>query len=79
MKAPISLQSRLIQHAMFSSILAGFLAWLLLLGISSYQAIDLHDDLMEEISELLLGDVNQAKMRRSMKSVSSLIFNMPYY
>lgn len=61
MKALISLQSRLIQHAMFSSILAGFLAWLLLLGISSYQAIDLHDDLMEEISELLLGDVNQAK------------------
>ncbi len=61
MKAPISLQSRLIQHAMFSSMLAGFLAWLLLLGISSYQAIDLHDDLMEEISELLLGDVNQAK------------------
>ncbi|WP_312086365.1 sensor histidine kinase [Acinetobacter variabilis] len=61
MKAPISLQSRLIQHAMFSSILAGFLAWLLLLGISSYQAIDLHDDLMEEISELLLGDVNQSK------------------
>jgi len=61
MKAPISLQSRLIQHAMFSSILAGFLAWLLLLGISGYQAIDLHDDLMEEISELLLGDVNQAK------------------
>lgn len=61
MKLPISLQSRLIQHAMFSSILAGFLAWLLLLGISSYQAIDLHDDLMEEISELLLGDVNQAK------------------
>ncbi|QXR20345.1 two-component sensor histidine kinase [Acinetobacter variabilis] len=61
MKAPISLQSRLIQHAMLSSVLAGFLAWLLLLGISSYQAIDLHDDLMEEISELLLGDVNQAK------------------
>lgn len=61
MKAPISLQSRLIHHTMFSSILAGFLAWLLLLGISSYQAIDLHDDLMEEISELLLGDVNQAK------------------
>lgn len=61
MKSPISLQSRLIQHTMFSSILAGFLAWLLLLGISSYQAIDLHDDLMEEISELLLGDVNQAK------------------
>ena len=61
MKAPISLQSRLIQHAMFSSILAGFLAWLLLLGISSYQAIDLHDDVMEEISELLLGDVNHAK------------------
>lgn len=61
MKALISLQSRLIQHAIFSSILAGFLAWLLLLGISSYQAIDLHDDLMEEISELLLGDVNQAK------------------
>ncbi|MBA4069582.1 MAG: two-component sensor histidine kinase, partial [Acinetobacter sp.] len=61
MSAAISLQTRLIKHALFSSILAGVLAWLLLLGISSYQASQLHDELMEQISELLLGDVTQAK------------------
>ncbi|MCO8062417.1 ATP-binding protein [Acinetobacter lwoffii] len=61
MSATISLQTRLIKHALFSSILAGILAWLLLLGISSYQASQLHDELMEQISELLLGDVTQAK------------------
>ena len=61
MSAPISLQTRLIKHALFSSILAGVLAWLLLLGIASYQANQLHDELMEQISELLLGDVTQAK------------------
>lgn len=61
MSAAISLQTKLIKHALFSSILAGILAWLLLLGISSYQASQLHDELMEQISELLLGDVTQAK------------------
>src|SRR5690606_15108711 len=61
MSAPVSLQTRLIKNAMLSSILAGVLAWLLLLGISSYQAIQLHDDLMEQIAELLLGDVRQAE------------------
>ncbi|MCO8043272.1 ATP-binding protein [Acinetobacter bohemicus] len=61
MSASISLQTRLIQHALFSSVLAGLLAWLLSLGISSYQAIQLHDDLMQQISELLLGDLTQMK------------------
>ncbi|WP_244782596.1 ATP-binding protein [Acinetobacter sp. F-1] len=61
MSAPVSLQTRLIKNAMLSSMLAGLLAWLLLLGVSSYQAIQLHDDLMEQISELLLGDIRQAK------------------
>ena len=61
MSAPVSLQTRLIKNAMLSSMLAGLLAWLLLLGASSYQAIQLHDDLMEQIAELLLGDVRQAE------------------
>lgn len=61
MSAPVSLQTRLIKNAMLSSMLAGLLAWLLLLGVSSYQAIQLHDDLMEQISELLLGDIRQAE------------------
>ncbi|WP_074383313.1 sensor histidine kinase [Acinetobacter pseudolwoffii] len=61
MSAPISLQAKLIKHALFSSILAGVLAWLLLLGISSYQASQLHDELMQQISELLLGDITQTK------------------
>ncbi|ATO20062.1 two-component sensor histidine kinase [Acinetobacter sp. LoGeW2-3] len=59
----ISLQYKLIKNAMYSSILAGCLAWLLLLGISGYQSMQMHDELMEEISELLLGDVTQAQGR----------------
>src|SRR5690606_31684258 len=32
-------------------------------GISGYQSMHIHDELMEEISALLLGDVNQAQGR----------------
>ena len=56
----ISLQHKLIKNAMYSSILAGCLAWLLLLGISGYQSMQIHDELMEDIAELLLGDVTQS-------------------
>lgn len=59
MSQPISLQSKLIQHAMISSILAGVLAWLVMVGLSSYQAMQFHDDLMEEIADSLVGDINQ--------------------
>jgi len=57
----ISLQHKLIKNAMYSSILAGCLAWLLLLGISGYQSMQIHDELMEDIAELLLGDVTQSQ------------------
>lgn len=57
----ISLQHKLIKNAMYSSILAGCLAWLLLLGISGYQSMQIHDELMEDIAELLLGDVIQSQ------------------
>ncbi len=59
----ISLQQKLLKNVMYSSILSGCLAWLLLLGISGYQSMHIHDELMEEISALLLGDVNQAQGR----------------
>ncbi|KGT48443.1 MULTISPECIES: HAMP domain-containing sensor histidine kinase [Acinetobacter] len=57
----ISLQQKLIKNAMYSSVLAGCLAWLLLIGVSGYQAMHLHDELMEEIAESLLGDVTQGR------------------
>lgn len=57
----ISLQQKLIKNAMYSSILASCLAWLLLIGVSGYQAMHLHDELMEEIAESLLGDVTQGQ------------------
>lgn len=57
----ISLQHKLIKNAMYSSILAGCLAWSLLLGISGYQSMQIHDELMEDIAELLLGDVTQSQ------------------
>ncbi len=65
MSAPVSLQTRLIKNAMLSSMLAGLLAWLLLLGVSSYQAIQLHES-------------DRPKVIRSMKSASNSIFNMRY-
>ena len=60
MKRTISLQSKLIKHSMYSSIFAGTLAWVLLLAMSCYQAMSVQDDLMEEIAEVLLGDVNRS-------------------
>ncbi|TCM67327.1 two-component system sensor histidine kinase QseC [Acinetobacter calcoaceticus] len=51
---PVSLQQRLIKHAMLSSICAGVLALLLLLGFSAYHNMQTQDDIMDEISDMLL-------------------------
>lgn len=50
----ISLQKRLIHNSMISSILAGFIALMLLLGFAIYQSMNTHDNLMDEISDMLL-------------------------
>ncbi|ANF82085.1 two-component sensor histidine kinase [Acinetobacter sp. NCu2D-2] len=57
----ISLQSKLIKNALLSSVIAGLIAWLGLIVVSSYQTMQLHDEFMQEISEFLTGDVNQAR------------------
>ncbi|AOA57858.1 sensor histidine kinase [Acinetobacter larvae] len=55
----ISLQQSLIQKAMHSSILAGLLAWLLMVAISLYQAMQTHDQIMDEIADMLMiSDLN---------------------
>lgn len=44
---------------MLSSILAGVLAWVILLSVSAYQSMQMHDTWMQNISEQLLGDITQ--------------------
>ena len=55
----ISLHTKLIKNALYSSIVAGILAWLMFLGISVYQAMNMHDAWMQDMAESLVGDVTQ--------------------
>ena len=50
----LSLQNKLIKTAMLSSILAGLIAFIGLLGFSIYQAMSVQDEIMDEISDMLL-------------------------
>lgn len=50
----ISLQKKLVQSSMFSSIIAGVIAFLILVSVSVYQTMQMQDEIMEEISDLLL-------------------------
>ncbi|MBU3846621.1 MAG: HAMP domain-containing histidine kinase [Candidatus Acinetobacter avistercoris] len=51
---PVSLQRKLVQSSMLSSITAGIIALLLLVGISIYQTMQMQDEIMDEVSNLLL-------------------------
>lgn len=53
-KKAISLQQRLIKSAMLSSIAAGVVALVLLLAFSIYQTMHTQDNIMDEISDMLL-------------------------
>lgn len=53
-KKAISLQQRLIKNAMLSSIAAGVVALLLLLAFSIYQTMRTQDNIMDEISDMLM-------------------------
>lgn len=50
----VSLQSRLIKTAMLSSIIAGGIALIFLVTFSVYQTMSLQDEIMDEMSDLLL-------------------------
>lgn len=55
----VSLQSRLTRASILSSVGAGLIALLVLFGISVYQTMNMQDDIMDEISDLLMiGDVS---------------------
>lgn len=51
---PVSLQRKLVQSSMLSSIAAGIIALFLLVGISIYQTMQMQDEIMDEVSNLLL-------------------------
>lgn len=50
----ISLQKKLVKSSILGSVFAGLIAFLLLLGISIYQTMSVHDQIMDEISDMLL-------------------------
>ncbi len=62
----VSLQNKLVQSSMLSSIVAGLVALILLIGISFYQTMQLHDQMMDEISEILLSsDISAGQHKAS--------------
>ncbi len=54
MSQAISLQHKLIKTSMLSSIVAGLFALLLLIALSIYHNMDVQDQIMDEISDMLL-------------------------
>lgn len=50
----VSLQKKLVSTSMLSSVVAGMIAFILLLGISVYQTMSVQDEIMDEISDMLL-------------------------
>lgn len=50
----VSLQKKLVQNSIWGSVFAGLIAFLLLLGISIYQTMSVQDEIMDEISDMLL-------------------------
>lgn len=53
-KQTISLQKKLVKTSVWGSVFAGSVAFVLLLGISSYQTMSINDEIMDEISDMLL-------------------------
>lgn len=49
-----SLQRQLIRSILRSSMMAGVIAFILLIAHSIYQSMQMHDDLMDEVSDMLL-------------------------
>ena len=53
-KPAISLQSKLIKTSVISAVIAGVCAFLILSGVSLYQSMQIQDEIMDEISDMLL-------------------------
>ncbi len=50
----VSLQQKLVKTSVTSSIVAGLIAFILLMGMTIFQTMHVHDELMDEISDMLL-------------------------
>lgn len=50
----ISLQKQLVKSSVWSSVFAGLVAFILLLAIASYQTMSMNDEIMDEITDVLL-------------------------
>lgn len=77
--APISLQVRLIKSAMFSSIVAGSIALIFLLLLSVYQTMNVQDEIMDEISDMLLSpdiNLNQGKQVDELSQEFEIIYQL---
>lgn len=61
----VSLQKQLVQSSILSSMVAGLIALALLIGISFYQTMQLHDQMMDEIAEILLSSDISAGQRQA--------------
>ena len=55
-KSAVSLQQRLVKSSIIGSVLAGLIALVLLMAISTYQSMKVQDEIMDEISDMLLVD-----------------------
>jgi len=53
-KQTISLRKKLVKSSVLSSVLAGCAAFILLMVISSYQTMSINDEIMDEITDMLL-------------------------
>lgn len=53
-KKSISLQSQLIKTSLLSAVWAGVISLFLMLGFSLYYMMDVHDELMEQVADMLL-------------------------
>lgn len=55
-----SLQQSLVNASMLSSIVAGLIALAVLMGLSGYHTLQLHDELMDEVADMLvMSDITQ--------------------
>lgn len=65
-----SLQQQLIASSMIGSLLAGAIGLLLLLCVSGYFSMQMHDDMMEEIADLLLVQPSAAAQRHAVAELA---------
>lgn len=54
MTSSVSLQTRLVRGTLISSMVAGLIAFVLLIAITVIHTMDIQDQIMDEVSDLLL-------------------------